>query len=170
MKIDNFGGGEIGRSDNLGGETSFTIENSPFAFKILSESLYSHKIQSVIRELSTNAADEHVSSGKGDIPFDVHVPTGFEPYFSIRDYGAGLSEADATTLYTTFFKSTKRNDNAVTGCLGLGSKSPFAVTDSFTIESFNGGIRTVYTRFKTANINIRLLNGGFRVSEQPSYG
>ena len=58
MKIDNFGGGEIGRSDNLGGETSFTIENSPFAFKILSESLYSHKIQSVIRELSTNAADE----------------------------------------------------------------------------------------------------------------
>ena len=157
MKIDNFGGGEIGRSDNLGGETSFTIENSPFAFKILSESLYSHKIQSVIRELSTNAADEHVSSGKGDIPFDVHVPTGFEPYFSIRDYGAGLSEADATTLYTTFFKSTKRNDNAVTGCLGLGSKSPFAVTDSFTIESFNGGIRTVYTCFKDENFFPKLV-------------
>lgn len=157
MKIDNFGGGDIGRSDNLGGETSFTIENSPFAFKILSESLYSHKVQSVIRELSTNAADEHVSSGKGDTPFDVHIPTGFEPYFSIRDYGAGLSEEDATTLYTTFFKSTKRNDNAVTGCLGLGSKSPFAVTDSFTIESFNGGFRTVYTCFKDENFFPKLV-------------
>ena len=38
-------------------ETSFSIENSPQAFNILANSLYAHKEQSVIRELSTNAVD-----------------------------------------------------------------------------------------------------------------
>ena len=127
--------------------SGFTIEAGPQAFQILSASLYSNKVQSVIRELSTNALDEHTSADV-EQPFEVHLPTGFEPWFSIRDFGSGLSEHDATTLYTTFFKSTKRNSNAQIGCLGLGSKSPFAVTDSFTIESIHEGTRTVYTCYK----------------------
>lgn len=148
MKMDGFG--ESGGVDKSGSgkETVFTIENSAHAFRILSESLYSHKVQSVIRELSTNAADEHVAAGRPDDQFDVHLPTVFESWFSIRDYGAGLSEEDATTLYTTFFRSTKRGSNDVTGCLGLGSKSPFAVTDSFTVTSWHGGRETVYTCWK----------------------
>lgn len=127
--------------------SGFTIDASPHAFQILSASLYSNKVQSVIRELSTNALDEHMSA-EVDRPFEVHLPTGFEPWFSIRDFGAGLSEKDAVTLYTTFFKSTKRDSNTQIGCLGLGSKSPFAVTDSFTVESIHGGVKTVYTCYK----------------------
>lgn len=38
-------------------------------------------------------------------------------------------------LYTTLFRSTKAEDNDQIGAFGLGSKSPFAVSDSFTVES-----------------------------------
>lgn len=127
--------------------SGFTIDASPHAFQILSASLYSNKVQSVIRELSTNALDEHINADV-ERPFEVHLPTGFESWFSIRDFGTGLSENDAVTLYTTFFKSTKRNSNTQIGCLGLGSKSPFAVTDSFTVESIHDGKKTVYTCYK----------------------
>lgn len=42
-------------------------------------------------------------------------------------------------LYTTLFESTKADSNDDIGAYGLGSKSPFAVTDTFTVESrFNG--------------------------------
>lgn len=38
-------------------------------------------------------------------------------------------------LYTTLFNSTKEDDDGQIGAFGLGSKSPFAVSDSFTVES-----------------------------------
>lgn len=38
-------------------------------------------------------------------------------------------------LYTTLFNSTKENDDGQIGAFGLGSKSPFAVSDTFTVES-----------------------------------
>lgn len=38
-------------------------------------------------------------------------------------------------LYTTLFHSTKEEDEDQIGAFGLGSKSPFAVSDSFTVES-----------------------------------
>lgn len=38
-------------------------------------------------------------------------------------------------LYTTLFRSTKSEDDGQIGSFGLGSKSPFAVSDSFTVES-----------------------------------
>jgi len=42
-------------------------------------------------------------------------------------------------LYTTLFNSTKDQSNDQIGAFGLGSKSPFAVSDSFTVESrFDG--------------------------------
>lgn len=41
----------------------------------------------------------------------------------------------APGLYTTLFHSTKEEDDDQIGAFGLGSKSPFAVSDSFTVES-----------------------------------
>lgn len=42
-------------------------------------------------------------------------------------------------LYTTLFHSTKEEDDDQIGAFGLGSKSPFAVSDSFTVESRMNG-------------------------------
>ena len=118
-------------------------DNDPFAFKVLSNNLYSRKIEAVIRELSTNAADEHKRLGK-DIPFEVSLPTYTDNRFTIRDFGEGLSHDDMQNMYISFFSSTKRNDNAVDGCLGLGSKSPFAVASEYQVTSWHNGVKNIY--------------------------
>lgn len=132
------------------GVNAFTIKASAKAFQILSSNLYSNKLGAMIRELSTNAFDAHVMAGKSDVPFLITLPNSMEPSFKIRDYGTGLSEEQIMSIYTTFFESTKTESNDVVGCLGLGSKSPFGVADSFTITSFYDGTRTVYSAFLDA--------------------
>lgn len=135
----------------------FSIKADGVAFQILSSSLYSDPIKAIIRELSCNAYDAHRAAGKEDVPFYVHFPTAIEPYFSIQDYGIGLSEEDIFNLYTTYFDSDKRDSNFDTGMFGLGSKTPFAYTDSFTVISRFQGTESVYMAFldesKTPNIS-----------------
>jgi hypothetical protein len=129
-------------------ESNYTIEASAKAFSILSDGLYANKIEAVIRELSTNAYDAHVDAGHPEKCFDVHLPNRFEPSFSIRDYGTGLSHEDCMSLYTTYFGSNKTSSNDAVGCLGLGSKSPFAYTDSFIVTSYFNGKKRVYNSYK----------------------
>jgi hypothetical protein len=126
---------------------AFTIKASAKAFLVLSQNLYSNPVGSMIRELSTNAYDAHIMVNKADVPFVITMPNSLDPSFKIRDYGPGLSEDQIMNIYTTFFESTKTNSNDMVGCLGLGSKSPFAVADSFTITSYHQGIKTIYSAF-----------------------
>lgn len=126
---------------------AFTIKASAKAFQILSANLYSNPVGSMIRELSTNAYDAHIMVGKKDEPFVITLPNSLEPTFKIRDFGPGLSEQSVFSIYTTFFESTKTESNDMVGCLGLGSKSPFGVADSFTITSYHGGTKTIYSAF-----------------------
>lgn len=126
---------------------TFGIALNRKMFRILSADLYSDKIKAVIRELSTNAADAHVVAGNTDKPFHVHLPNAFEPYFEVKDFGTGLSNDRMYSLYTQYGVSDKTESNDVTGCLGLGSKSPFAYTDSFTVESRFNGTKTVFTAY-----------------------
>ena len=132
---------------NVGEIGEFRIRNSAKAFNILSSGLYANKIRAIIRELSCNAVDSHVAAGKSDTPFDVHLPNALEPYFSIRDYGTGLSHEQVTNIYTTYFESTKTDSNAFIGALGLGSKSPFSYTDNFTVTAIKDGRKGIYTAF-----------------------
>jgi hypothetical protein len=80
-------------SGSIGGPQSFNIVGSRIAFNILSSGLYSNKIGACIRELACNAWDAHVMAGKRDVPFEIHLPTSFEPWFSVKDYGIGLNPA-----------------------------------------------------------------------------
>ena len=130
-----------GISDNA--VTQFTISQNAKMFKILSDSLYSDKIQAVIRELATNAYDSHISAGNKN-PFKVTLPTAANPNFSVRDYGTGLNQQDMESLYTTYGASSKNDSNDFVGCLGLGSKSPFAYTKSFTTTSYFEGKQHTY--------------------------
>ena len=114
----------ITKSNAIGATTEFKIKTSATAFKILSEGLYSNKIGSMVRELICNAYDAHCAAGTKDTPIDVELPMVTNPLFRIRDYGTGLSEDDMRTIYTTYFDSTKNNDNKYIGGFGLGSKTP----------------------------------------------
>ena len=132
---------------NVGQIGEFRIRNSAKAFNILSSGLYANKIRAIIRELSCNAVDSHTAAGTEAMPFEVHLPTVLEPFFSIRDFGTGLTHDQVTNIYTTYFESTKTNSNAFIGALGLGSKSPFSYTDNFTVTAIKGKRKGIYTAF-----------------------
>ena len=132
-------------------ESSYSIKASPKVFNILSDTLYSNKVLAVVRELSTNALDSHIENGNPDEPFLINIPTVANPTFSVRDYGTGLSSKDCMKLYTTYFESSRDDSNDAVGCMGLGSKSPFAYADSFTVESFYYGVHYIFNAYKDEN-------------------
>lgn len=131
----------------LTAQGEFRIKASSTAFAILSSGLYSNKFKAILRELGCNAYDSHVEAGYPDRPFTVHLPTRLNPTLSIRDYGVGLDHEQVMGLYTTYFESTKNDSNDFVGCMGLGSKSPFSYTKTFTIVAIKNGIKGTYSAF-----------------------
>ena len=154
---------EVVQTSNLGDGNTFTIAASAKAFEVLSSNLYQNKILAVVREISCNAADAHKAAGISLDKIVVKLPTYYDPTFWVRDYGSGLSKDDVLSLYTTYFRSTKDDNNDMIGGFGLGSKSPFAVADQFTVTSWHGGYKRTYVCYKDnglPRVNV--------VGEQPS--
>ena len=129
------------------GEQEFKIRTTAKAFDILSSGIYSDPIMAVIRELSCNAYDAHVEAGKADTPFEIHLPSKLEPWFSVIDHGIGLNDEDARGLFTTYFESTKTDTNDQIGAFGLGSKSPFSYTKAFEVICRFEGKKRTYSIF-----------------------
>lgn len=123
---------------NLTETREFKIASSAHGFRILIDKLYADKISAPIRELMTNAYDSHVEAGCADKPFEITLPNAFEPNFKVRDFGVGMSDDTVYDLYATIFSSTKQDTNEQVGAFGLGSKSPFAYTDGFTVTCYTG--------------------------------
>ncbi len=130
---------------NISDVSEFRIKNSSLAFGILSSGLYANKIRAIIRELSCNAADAHIAANIPNKPFTIHLPTVLEPYFSLKDYGNGLSDDDVRNVFTVYFASTKSDSNNFIGALGLGCKSPLSYTNNFTVISNHEGVKNTYT-------------------------
>jgi hypothetical protein len=128
-------------------ESVFSIAETPHMFNILSSGLYSDKVCAVLREIGCNAMDAHIMAGTPDRPFEVKLPTTLDRTFYIKDWGPGLSDDEVRGLYTTYGLSNKQASDEVTGAFGLGSKSPFAYTDSFTVCAAKDGVKRVYTAY-----------------------
>jgi hypothetical protein len=137
---------EVQGGNNTG---AFTIAFNSKAFRVLSDTLYENKIGAIVREISCNANDAHVQADKADQEFVIHLPDNFSPWFSVRDFGKGLSASDIKNVFTVYFASTKDQSNECTGMLGLGAKTPFSYTDQFTVTSYQDGICTIYSAFIT---------------------
>lgn len=152
--------------DNLPGqEVAFTIGDPRWVMQSLAD-LYSNKELAVTREYSTNARDAHIEAGKSDVPIEVTLPSLYDPYFTVQDYGIGMSEQDLTDTYTKFGDSTKRSSDAYNGMLGFGSKSAIAYTNQFTVVAMKNGIETigVITRKPDYSIVLKI------VSKRPTDG
>lgn len=104
------------------------------------ENMYSDRWTSVLREYTVNGRDACIEAGI-QRAVEVTLPTRLVPYLKIRDFGVGLSHDDIHRIYSQYGESTKTNTNDQTGCLGIGSKSAFAVAPQFTVTSVKGGIR-----------------------------
>lgn len=125
---------------NMAGE-SYAIKTSAAAFRILSDGLYSNKILAVVREVTCNAWDSHIEADKQDVPIDIVIS---ESEFIVKDYGVGIPHDKITDIYTSYFGTTKEENDGVTGGFGLGSKAPFAYTDNFIVTNIYDGIKRTY--------------------------
>lgn len=127
-------------------QKGYTIQSTPHAFAVLSGG-YTNQVRAIIRELICNASDSMVSAGKGEQPITVHLPCAIDPTFYVEDNGTGMDHETVLQVYSTYFYSTKQDTNDEVGLLGLGSKSPFCYTDSFTLVSRYEGMERVYFNY-----------------------
>lgn len=127
---------------------AFSITNSAAMANLLSTSLYSNPLRAAMRELICNAWDSHVASGRTDTPIDisVHYLTGV----TVADHGSGIAHDMVHDIYCTYGSSTKTSDANQTGGFGLGSKSPFAIADTFTVTSHYDGKKSLYLMEKAS--------------------
>ena len=132
-------------TSNLKNEAiAFKLNASPIAYKILSDGLYKNKVGSIIRELLSNAYDSE-KEANNLVPIKIVLPSLMNQQFIIRDYGTGLSDKQMREIYTTYFLSTKSDDNKFIGGFGLGSKTPLCYNDEqFGVISYYNGVKTSY--------------------------
>lgn len=147
------------REDDIEIETSginsivggINLDNLPNVMEIMSNNIYSNKIGSIIRELTSNCFDSH-RRAKVDNPVVVNVDYDYSNetyYIEFKDVGTGLSPDAINNVYMRWFTSDKKNSNDEIGSWGLGSKSPFSYTDLFYITTVVDNIQYEYYHYKS---------------------
>lgn len=121
-------------------EASFTIDtDNHVIFDILRSKMYSDPIAAICRELISNSRDANRENGSGDIALIVEILHPEDLLFisdmsiSFEDCGPGITPARMADVFLKYGASTKRDTNAQTGGFGLGAKTPFAYSDTFTV-------------------------------------
>jgi hypothetical protein len=127
----------------IGGEDpeAFGMADTPEFYQMLSASIYRDKIRAVVRETICNGWDAHIMGGCTDKAVQVTLT---DEELVIKDFGPGIPHEKMRPIYCIYGVSTKVKDESQTGGFGLGSKSPFAVTDHFSVVSCFAGTRSVY--------------------------
>lgn len=120
------------------------IASNAKMFRLLSDTMYTNKIGSLVREISCNAIDGHTQAGYPEKPFTIHIPNAIEPWFAVKDEGVGISPENIRTIYSIYGHSTKDQENDSIGAFGLGSKTPYAYTDQFVVISIFDGVKCTY--------------------------
>lgn len=129
-----------------GEEDTIKLDMTAKLFDMVYVDLYAHKLEAAIREIVCNAVDSHIEAGV-DKPVTVIVPTSLDRTFKVVDYGLGMSPR-VIVVYKTVSQTTKSLSNEVTGALGVGSKAPYAYTDSYTLTNGYNGTTTVYSIYR----------------------
>lgn len=123
-------------------EMSFELDSdSPIIFEVLRDKMYSNKIAAVCREVSSNSRDANREAGRADKPIQIQI---IEPNslthisdmcIIFHDNGIGITPDRMSDIFLKYGASTKRSSNSQTGGFGLGAKTPFAYTDTFSVTT-----------------------------------
>jgi len=123
---------------------NFGISDVRLVVDILSK-LYAYPIRTLVQEYICNGRDAMREAGTwGKLPIEITVPNTLDPVFKVRDFGVGISPDRMASIFVNYGSSTKRDTNTQTGGFGIGAKSAFSYTDSFTVTSFYNGVRYLY--------------------------
>lgn len=134
-------------SSGITQEQAFGIGNIGMVLEILRSKMYQDPISAIVREICSNARDAHREVGKSDLPIEISLPNSFDLNFRVRDFGPGISDDRMANVFTQYANSTKRSDNIQTGGFGLGAKTPFSYSDTFTIITIVNGVKKTYTAY-----------------------
>lgn len=123
----------------------FLVGDPSFLIEQLAVETYEDPCLAVAREIITNAWDAHTAAGTLDIPVEVELD---KNAITIKDSGTGIPLEKFTEIYCTIGGSTKRDDNTQTGSKGIGSKSPLALSDQYTVTTRYKGQKATYALLK----------------------
>jgi len=133
----------------------FGIGDASVIIDILRNRMYEHKIRTLVQEYICNGRDAQRESGT-DRKMIVTVPNQLSPTFKVRDFGIGVNSERMSKVFILYGASTKRNTNNQTGGFGIGAKSAWSYTDSFTIVTFVDGVKRSYVAHTGLNNQGRL--------------
>lgn len=142
---------------NVQGETqNFGIGDASVIIEILRNRLYEHKVRTLVQEYICNGRDAMREVNNTVDKLEVTIPTSLSPVFKVRDYGPGITPERMANVFVNYGASTKRGTNNQTGGFGIGAKSAWSYTDSFTITTFVDGVKRSYVAHTGVNNNGRL--------------
>jgi hypothetical protein len=101
--------------------------------------MYTDKIAAVCREVSSNSRDANREAGRAEIPVKISMVEPFEldsvtdQSIVFEDSGLGITPDRMADIFVKYAASTKRSTNEQVGGFGLGAKTPFAYSDTFTV-------------------------------------
>lgn len=123
---------------------SFSMKSDLKVIKLMSDTLYKNKQQSVFREIYSNCQDAQLMN-KNKKPIDLsfyfnYNENKFESFdIGFRDYGPGIDPDKIVDIYCTFFGSSKSETNSQIGGFGLGCKSPISICNSYLVHNYYNG-------------------------------
>jgi hypothetical protein len=167
MKLKNTQGVGIETNVQSDEKLDFGIGDASVIIEILRNRLYSNPKQTLVQEYLCNGRDATRESGS-KIPMKVTLPTNLDPVFKVRDYGVGISPERMKEVFVLYGKSTKRNTDTQTGGFGIGAKSAWAYTDSFTIVSYLNGVCREYLAHIGENSNGSLVKISESETSEPN--
>lgn len=111
----------------------FGIGDEVVIMQILRSKMYSNPIKTICQEIMSNARDAHREVGTPKKAISVKLPNKIDNAYKVQDFGPGITPDRMGNVFIKYGNSTKRKKNVETGGFGLGAKSPFAYSDTFTI-------------------------------------
>lgn len=136
-------GVEVLASSKRSDATRMTVDSEGAAHIMsLLTDLYSNPNLAVLREYTSNAIDANVEAGQTR-PVEISLPSYLSPRFMVQDFGIGMSTETIRDIYSSYGKSTKRQNFNQVGAFGLGCKSALTLTQQFSLVSIRDGKKTV---------------------------
>jgi len=117
----------------------FGISRDPIAqamlHDLLRNKLYSDPINTVVREILSNAIDESKASGVDPSTVVISCPNKIDPHLSITDRGRGINPEKVVKVIRMYLASESRLSDDAIGGYGLGFKSPWSYAESFYVDT-----------------------------------
>lgn len=131
----------------------FSVSDNKIIFDVLRNKLYTDPVGSICREIASNSRDANRESGRKNEPIEIKILESVDQLglvgdlaISFKDHGPGIDPDRMNDVFLIYGESTKTKTNTQTGGFGLGAKTPFAYSDTFSISTVceKNGVRTKY--------------------------